>query len=99
MVNKANEEETKPVAAHDYSWNIIAIHFSNQMLYLLLPKQKVGSKWYRKLFTTLFNAVIHNSMIIYQSKPNNKRTDLLKFRLLLPKVSQRTQVCLPLPCI
>lgn len=88
-VNKANKEETKPVTVHDYSWNITAIHFRDQLLHLHLPEQKVGSKWYMKLFMMLFNVVIYNSMIIYQSKPNNKRTDFLKFRLLLTKVSQR----------
>lgn len=42
-VNKANKEETKPVAVYDCSWNMGAIHLRDQMLqpYFLECKERL----------------------------------------------------------
>jgi hypothetical protein len=86
QVNKANNEKISTVVVYDYNPNMGAIHLRDQMLQpYLLEQMKVpgASKWYMKLFKRLHNIVIHSSVIVYQSMPDSKRIDSLKFRLLL----------------
>jgi hypothetical protein len=68
-LSTVNKEETKPVAVYDHSQNMGAIHLRDQMLQPPL-KCKEGSKWCMKLFRMLLNAVIHNTMVTYQSMLN-----------------------------
>jgi hypothetical protein len=82
-VNKANKEETKPAVAYDCNLNIEAVDLKDQMLQPYFFEQKKGSEWCMKLFKRFLSITSCKSMIIYQSMPNSKGRDLLKFRLLL----------------
>jgi hypothetical protein len=82
-LNKANNEETKPAFAYDCNLNIEAVDLKDQMLQQHLFEQKEGSEWCMKLFKTLLSIANSKSMITYQSMPNSKGREPLKFRLLL----------------
>jgi hypothetical protein len=49
----------------------------------LAGTKKKGTKRYLKLFKRLLSVAIHNTMVMYQSRPYKKNTGSLKFRLSL----------------
>lgn len=79
-LNKANQEETKPVFVCDYNVNVSGMYLKGQMLQPYLLGQKKGIKWYLKLFKRLHSVAVHNAMVMYQSLLNNRNIDSLKFR-------------------
>jgi hypothetical protein len=57
-INKANQEEKKPVAVCDYNINMLGVDLVDQMLQPYLLEQKNGMKWHLKLLNRLLNVAI-----------------------------------------
>lgn len=83
--SKDGKEIMKSKVAFHYKTDMEDVDLKDLMFQPYLLVRKKRNKWYIKVFKTLLNAAIHNTMVLLKAKTCKQKLKYLSFRMVLIK--------------